>query len=145
MVAGLIIVQENLVGGVGFGLSRRKIPEVAENDPLGLGRLLSDKRVAWSKVHAVQNASIRILAETGIVGLFLFGVFCFFVLAIFFKYLYAIHRAGVDSSQNMGLAMSVWGMAFVILNQTVAWMYPAHIQMIWLSLCVGSVMFVNKN
>ena len=144
MVAGLIIVQENPVGGVGFWRSRQKISEIAEQDPLGLGRLLSDGRVSWSKVNAVQNAPIRVLAETGVVGLFLFIIFCFSVLAIFFKHLFARHKTGIDSGKSIGVSMSVWGVSFVIVNQTVAWMDPAHLQLIWLSLCAGSVMLLSQ-
>ena len=143
IIAGLIIAQENPVAGVGFWRSGERIQEIAESDPLELGRLLSDERVAWSKVHAVQNAPIRILAETGIVGLFLFCLFCLSMLAVFFKYLRAIHRAGVDSSKNIGIAMSVWGIVFIIFNQTVAWMNPGHFQLIWLLLCAGSVIWFS--
>lgn len=145
MVAGLIIVQENPVGGVGFWRSRQKIPEIAEQDPLGLGRLFSDGRVSWSKVNAVQNASIRVLAETGVVGLFIFGIFCFSVLAIFFKHLFSIRKTGFESGKSISVSMSVWGISFVIFNQTVAWMNPGHLQLIWLSLCTGSVALLYQS
>lgn len=145
IVAGLKMVKQHPIGGVGWGQSRFKIPEIAEQDPLGLGMRFSDSRVAWSKVHGVQNASIRILAETGAVGLILFWVFCFGLLRVFLKFLYQTNRTGANYNNSTGISMSVWSISFIISNQTVAWMAHAHLQLIWLSFCAGNVLYELQN
>ncbi len=144
LAAGIEIARTNPFFGVGYRQSADQISNIATIDPFGVGDLLEAPKVGWEQIKGVQNASLRVAAETGFVGLVFFWVFCFGMLIVFIKSLMAQQRSAFNNLDSVKVAASVWGISLILFNQTVAWMEPAHLQLIWLSLCVSIVTVSTK-
>ena len=139
LVAGIDIAYRHPLVGVGYLQTAKQIPVVAARDPFGVGELLKAPKVSWSKVKAVDNASLRIAAELGIFGLVLFWTICTGMIIIFLKPLVDLRRSGPEMGSTLETAAAVWGISFILANQTAAWMAPGHLQLTWLALCLGIV------
>lgn len=139
LVAGIDIAYRHPLVGVGYLQTAKQIPVVAARDPFGVGELMKAPKVAWSKVKAVDNASLRMAAELGIVGLVLFWTVCVGMIMIFLKPLVGLRGPLSDKISTFEIAAAVWGISFILVNQTAAWMAPGHPQLTWLAVCLGIV------
>ena len=137
LVAGIDIAYRHPLVGVGYLQTAKQIPVVATRDPFGVDKFLEAPKVSWSKVKAVDNASLRMAAELGIVGLVLFWTVCVGMILIFLKPLADLRRSGPEMRNMLETAAAVWGISFILVNQTAAWMTPGHLQLTWLALCLG--------
>ena len=137
LVAGIDIAYRHPLVGVGYLQTAKQIPVVATRDPFGVDKFLEAPKVSWSKVKAVDNASLRMAAELGIVGLVLFWTVCVGMILIFLKPIADLRRSGPEMRNMLETAAAVWGISFILVNQTAAWMTPGHLQLTWLALCLG--------
>ena len=139
LVAGIDIARRHPVIGVGFLQSNGQIPLVAARDPFGVSEVFVGSKNAWRDVKAIHNTSLRMFAELGIVGLGLFWVMCVGMIMIFLKPILVYARRGLAENNRLEIAAAVWGLSFILANQTVAWAAPGHPQLIWLAVCLGIV------
>lgn len=137
--AGADIFLRDPLFGVGYLRTSQQIPLAASRDRFGIGKVLVTPAVTWEKVRAIHNASLRIAAELGVIGLAFFWTVCAGMIMIFLRPLVALRRSNLVPKDTLEVAAAVWGLSFIFVDQTTGWVSPGHIQLIWLSLCLGIV------
>ena len=145
IVAGIDILQRYPLFGVGYLRTSQHIPVEAPRGPFEVSEYLITPYSSWKKVVAIYNPSLRIAAELGVIGLSFFWAVCAGMVNIFWKPLAALRRQNSAPECTLEIAAAVWGLSFIFVDQTTAWMSPGHIQLIWLTLCLGIVAAKNKH
>lgn len=123
---GIQYFLENPIFGIGInqGLNR-----VHEDSNLYAQLELID---SYYQVYQVQNAYLRVLSETGLIGFSLMISLIIFWLINALKSLKIANSITKSSSQSMIYASSIYLIGFVIIYQSTGWFIAGHPQLTWL-------------
>lgn len=94
----------------------------------------------YYSVYQVDNAFLRTLAETGLIGLAILLAFCVVLLCRAFASLAIANRIPDPATRALVIAGGLWTITFIILYQFVGWFEAGHPQMTWL-LLISSVSY----
>lgn len=127
-----------LIGiGINKGLERADFDSEALADFYGIDN--------YARVWQVQNSFLRLLSETGIIGISLILI----VNIIWFKKLFfclretKYERTNLD---NLTYSTSLWIFAFIVTYQGIAWFVPGHPLFAWtLMFTTINNIFIKKN
>lgn len=137
--AGLQMLQENPVAGVGYGNSNAVISHYAALDFFRLQDKIHITPDRLTSERLIANQTATIAAETGLPGLVLFIGMCATALWIAARsYLAILRQARPLSGQDtLVLTCSIWAMVLIVGNQTATWFLPASPNLLWLYICLG--------
>lgn len=92
----------------------------------------------YHPVYQVDNAFVRALAETGVIGLCILLGFCGFLLRRAFSALRYASASAPSRLRSMVQAGGLWTMLFIVVYQSTGWFEHGHPQFAWL-LLFGSI------
>lgn len=137
--AGLQMLQDNPLSGVGYGNSTAVMNAYAAQDFFALKDKINISADRFTSERLIANQTATIAAETGWPGLALFIGMCAAALWIaVHSYLSILRQTHPLSSQDqLVLACSIWAMVLIVGNQTATWFLPASPNLLWLYICLG--------
>lgn len=137
--AGLQMLQDNPLSGVGYGNSTAVISAYAAQDFFALKDKINLPADRFTSERLIANQTATTAAETGWPGLVLFIGMCAAALWIAARsYLSILRQTHPRSRQDqLVLACSIWAMVLIAGNQTATWFLPASPNLLWLYICLG--------
>ena len=88
--------------------------------------------VNYFPVYQVQNPYLRILSETGLIGLSLLLVLIYFLLSRAMKSIKSVLLLPESIERSIIIAGGLWVIGFVCVYQTTGWFVAGHPQLTWL-------------
>ena len=123
---GIEYFLENPVFGIGInqGLGRSRYDAISLAEAEGITN--------YFPVYQVQNAFLRTLSETGLIGFSLMLMFVYFLLSRAVKSIRSAMLLPESIERNIIFAAGLWVIGFVCVYQTTGWFVAGHPQLTWL-------------
>ena len=123
---GIEYFLENPVFGIGInqGLGRSRYDAISLAEAEGITN--------YFPVYQVQNAFLRTLSETGLIGFSLMLMFVYFLLSRAVKSIRSAMLLPESIERNIIFAAGLWVIGFVCVYQTTGWFLAGHPQLTWL-------------
>lgn len=110
--------------GINQGLLRVQYEAILLAESAGIDK--------YFPVYQVHNPFLRILSETGLIGLSFFLIFIYFLISHSVKSIRSAMLLSESTSRSIIFAGSLWVIGFVCVYQTTGWFLPGHPQLTWL-------------
>jgi len=123
---GIEYFLESPVFGIGInqGLKRSMYDAISLAEAEGITK--------YYPVYQVQNAYLRTLSETGLIGFSLMLIFVYFLLSRAVKSIRSAMLLPESIERSIIFAAGLWVIGFVCVYQTTGWFVAGHTQLTWL-------------